>query len=108
LSEGNGSISIYFCLEPRLAHGLFDYLHIAAENPGQACFEFAQATEIVESGRRETLAETYRNINVIRSFLAARDGSEQGYTRNPNPAELRFKSFQCGYDLFAAHAANLA
>jgi hypothetical protein len=32
LSEGNGAVSVDFCLETLLAHRLFDDIHLAAQN----------------------------------------------------------------------------
>ena len=43
LSEGKSAVSVDLCLEPLLAHRLFDDIHPAAENAGQAAFKLAQA-----------------------------------------------------------------
>jgi hypothetical protein len=53
------------------------HVYLAAQYAGQAPFELAQAAEVVETRRRETLAEAHRQVDVACGFLPARQRTEQ-------------------------------
>lgn len=93
LSEGKGAVSVDFRLKTLFAHRLFDDIYSAAENAGQPPFEFAQAPEIIETSRREILAEAYRDVNIVRGIVSARYRAEQRCTQHANRAELLFMRF---------------
>src|ERR1039458_10555986 len=76
LSEGNGAVPVDLCLKALLAHRLLDDIHLAAQNAGQTPFEFAQAAEIVETWRREILAEAYCHIDLVCRLLLEKKRAE--------------------------------
>ena len=51
LSEGTRAVPVNLGLKTILPHRLFDDIHLAAQNSGQAPFEVAQAAEIIETWR---------------------------------------------------------
>src|ERR1022692_1896829 len=106
LSEGKGTVPVDLYLKTLLAHRLFDDIHLAAQNAGQALFEIAQTAEIIEPWRREILAETHRHIDIVRGILSSCGRAEQGYAQHPSRAELLFMRLQSGYDLVAFHGTN--
>jgi len=108
LSEGNGAVPVDLCLETFLAYRLFDDIDLAAQNAGQAPFEFAQAAEVVETRRRETLAEAHRQIDVAGEILPACNRSEQGYALDASRAKFPFMRLQGRYDISAFHETNFA
>ena len=71
-SEGKGAVPVYLLLEPLFAHGLFDHVHLAAENLGEALFQFIQATEVVEAWFREILPQAHNHVNIVRWTFSAR------------------------------------
>src|ERR1017187_3911944 len=103
LSEGKGAVPVDLYLKTLLAHRLFDDIHLAAQNAGQALFEIAQTAEIIEPWRREILAEAYRHIDIVRGSLPSCDRAEQGYAQHASGAELRFMRLQRSYDMVALH-----
>src|ERR1700733_7076651 len=107
LSEGNGAVPVDLCLKTLLAHRLFDDIHLAAQNAGQAPFELAQAAEIIETWRREIIAEAYRNVDIVRGILPTRNRAEQGYAQRASRAKLQFMRLQSGYDMVAFHGTSV-
>jgi len=108
LSEGTGAVSVDLYLKTFLAHRLFDDIHFASQYSGQTPFEFAQAPEIIETWRREILAEPHRHIDIVRGILPACDRAEHRHAQHASRAEFLFLGLQSGYDTVAFHGPNFA
>ena len=108
LSESKGAVPVNLGLKTFLAHRLFDDIHLSAQNAGQTPFEMGQAAEIIETSRREILAEAHRDVDIVRGILPACDRAEQGCARHASRAEFLFMRLQSGDDTVAFHGTNFA
>lgn len=77
LSEGKCTVPVDFSLQTLLAHRLLDDVNFAAQNSGQAPFEFVQAGYVIQSWRREMIAETYSHIDIVRGIFPTRNRTEK-------------------------------